>query len=66
MRTTLSEPKLDTYPEKNTDASDYLPYEGLYDEGTSLLPNDDNYDNHDMIINAEVMLPHNGEHMQHE
>ena len=42
----------------------YLPYEGLYDGPSSELPNDDAYDNHDMIINAEVMLPHNGEHMQ--
>ena len=48
---------------EDMDETDYLPYEGLYDKGTSELPNDDNYDNHDMIINAEVMLPHNGEHM---
>ena len=48
---------------EDMDETDYLPYEGLYDKGTSEPPNDDNYDNHDMIINAEVMLPHNGEHM---
>ena len=53
--------KPEEYPEHDMD---YLPYEGLYDEPSSELPNDDAYDNHDMIINAEVMLPHNGEHMQ--
>jgi len=64
LRAVLSNTKPDEYPEEYTDATYYLPYEGLYDEGTSELPNDDTYDNHDMIINAEVMLPHNGEHIQ--
>lgn len=64
LRAALLEPNVDKYPEEDTDASNYLPYEGLYNKGTSQLHNDDNYNNHDMIIHAEVMLTHNGEHMQ--
>lgn len=60
-RVTVSEPKMYKYPSEDIDASNYLPYKGLYDKGSSQLPNDYNYNTHDMIIHTEVMLPHNGE-----
>ena len=48
LRSALND-KHEEYPEHDMD---YLPSEGLCDEPSSELPNDDAYDNHDMIINA--------------
>ena len=54
----------DKYPENDSNEQDFIPYEGLYDEGNSVLPDDDQYIDHDLLIDAEVMLPQNGEHMK--
>ena len=57
-----------TYPEgilsPGEEEDIYEPYEGLYDEGTSTLPDVDDIPDYDLYIDAEVMLPQNGEHMQ--
>ena len=53
------EPIANSYPEYDDEL-----YEGLYGEESSTLPDDNTFDNHDLLINAEVMMPHDGEHMQ--
>ena len=46
------------YPEHEDDNDDFIPYEGLYGEKQSVLPEDDDVDlNHDLLISAEVLLP---------
>ena len=60
----LNDSEENKYPESDSNEQDFIPYEGLYDEGTSVLPNDDEYVDHGLLIDAEVMLPQNGEHMK--
>ena len=61
----------DPYPEKDMETGEpdddqdvYVPYEGLYGEGTSTLPEIDDVAEYDLYIDAEVMLPKDGQHMQ--
>ena len=42
----------------------YELYEGLYGEGESTVPDVDNIVDYDLYIDAEVMLPKDGQHMQ--
>ena len=59
LKSIVGKPNVDSYPEYDDEA-----YEGLYGKPKSKLPEDDTFDNLDLLINGEVMLPHNGEHMQ--
>ena len=42
---------------EDVDETNYLPCEGLYDKGVSELPNDDSYNNHNMIIMQNLCYP---------
>ena len=48
----------------NDDKFIYEPYEGLYGEGESTIPDIDDIVDYDLYIDAEVMLPKDGQHMQ--
>ena len=48
------------YSEYDVNDKEFIPYEGLYDEDTSVLEKDDEYVDHGLMINAEVLLPQNG------
>ena len=64
----------DSYPEGDVDQGESPPddvihedgeiYEGLYGEGTYSMPEADDISDYDVYIDAEVMLPKDGEHMQ--
>ena len=64
----------DSYPEGEVDHGDLPPddvihedgeiYEGLYSEDTYSMPEADDLSEYDVYIDAKVMLPKDGEHMQ--
>ena len=59
LKAAVIEPIANSYPEYDDEL-----YEGLYGEESSTLPDDDTFDNHDLLINAEAILPYDGGHMQ--
>ena len=68
----LQDKNTEPYPESDVNSREpviddvYKPYEGLYGEGSSTLPEIDDITKYDLYIavDAEVMLPKDGQHMQ--
>ena len=50
------------YSEEHTGEKEFVPYDELYEEGTLVLVNDDEYMDHDLMVNTKVILPQVGEH----
>ena len=66
-----SHPIGEPYPENDEENKDeprdddlYEPYEGWYGEESQALPDVDDITDYDLYINAEVMVPKDGKHMQ--